>query len=55
LNFETFWVIEDELEAILEPYLTSTAGKDMRTKLIQAFNVPTDRLGFISKVVSLRV
>jgi geranylgeranyl diphosphate synthase type 3 len=46
-------------QAILEPftYLTSTPGKDVRTKLIQAFNlwlnVPTDRLGLISKVVNM--
>jgi len=46
-------------QAILEPftYITSSPSKEIRTKLIEAFNlwlnVPTDRLQLISKVVNM--
>ncbi|PPQ68609.1 hypothetical protein CVT24_005427 [Panaeolus cyanescens] len=52
------WPVQKE-EAILEPFrfITSNPGKEIRGKLIEAFNqwlnVPTDKLQVISKVVNM--
>ncbi|KAJ6504246.1 isoprenoid synthase domain-containing protein [Mycena vitilis] len=58
LSGESRWSPEDE-SAVLEPftYITSQPGKDIRTKLMAAFNVwinvPEDKLRMIAKVVSM--
>ncbi|EPQ52777.1 terpenoid synthase [Gloeophyllum trabeum ATCC 11539] len=52
------WSPEDE-ERILEPYkyITSTSGKDIRTRMINAFNlwldVPEDKLAVIGRVIGM--
>ncbi|CAK5274238.1 unnamed protein product [Mycena citricolor] len=58
LSKESAWSGEDE-SAVLEPYtyITSNPGKDIRTRLLTAFNawinVPESQLDQISKVISM--
>ncbi|PPQ88273.1 hypothetical protein CVT25_005436 [Psilocybe cyanescens] len=58
LSKEPVWSLDNE-QAILEPftYITSNPGKEIRGKLIEAFNiwlkVPSDKLQVIAKVVNM--
>ncbi|KAF9483315.1 terpenoid synthase [Pholiota conissans] len=58
LSRQPIWTANNE-QAILEPfkYITSNPGKEIRGKLIEAFNiwlnVPTDKLQVIAKVVNM--
>ncbi|KAH9474858.1 Geranylgeranyl pyrophosphate synthase [Psilocybe cubensis] len=58
LSKEPVWSLENE-QAILEPftYITSNPGKEIRGKLIEAFNiwlkVPSDKLQVIAKIVNM--
>jgi geranylgeranyl diphosphate synthase type 3 len=58
-GFQVNFFIDTKFQALLEPfkYITSNPGKEIRGKLIEAFNlwlnVPSERLQVIAKIVNM--